>query len=184
MDIHKLDGTLNDPNRALSDLRNDDGFAYFIESRKNAKRNMEIRLDIEELFDIHKDQFGETITLSVGMRQSPSTTLKQQLQVKFKNRCNITGYKLHEHLDKGVFLKNLQLVSYDHRVPLSKDQTRDQNKIENWQILSELVNREKNKLCNSCSVADCDSCALAYPEESNIIIANNQDISSLMQWRH
>jgi hypothetical protein len=178
MDIHELDGTLNDPNRAMSDLKNDDGYAYFIEERRNDRRNLEYRIKLSELFEQYKDK--DNICLSVSVRQGPSNQLKETLKKNHNSRCNITGIKLTNQLPAISFFKNLQIMQFDHRVPLFKGGDENPNSPENWQLLSELANREKNKLCNICEQKKCTKCALAYPETSKIILANDQDISDIL----
>lgn len=176
MDIHELDGILNDPNRALTDLRNADGFAYFLNERKNDKRNLEVQIDVEKLFTSFKDQYGEEICISFHERLNPTSILKRDIKRKFDSKCNITGIKVYDKLANIYFLKNLQITSYDHRIPLFKGDC-NQTDIRSWQLLSELVNREKNKLCNACLEPNCKVCALAFPEEYDKIICNGQDIS-------
>ncbi len=53
------------------------------------------------------------------------------------------------------------------------------NETANFQIISELANREKNKICKICSDAKCQNCALAYPETESTIHPTQQDISEL-----
>ena len=178
MDIHSLDSQLGDPNRAMTDLRNDDGFEHFIQQRRNSKRNNEYLLNLTKLFEQHKNQ--KEISLSVSIRLSPSNNLKRTLREKFNNKCNITGIKLMDSLPKKSFLKILQIIQYDHRVPLFKGGDNNPDSPKNWQLLSELVNREKNKLCGICQHESCINCALAFPEESKIIKANGQNISAIM----
>lgn len=181
MDIHSLDGILNDPNRAVSDLKNDDGYANFLMERRNSLRNMEYMVDLEKLFTQYP--YETVIQLGTRTRLNPSPALVEELKRKFNMKCNITGIKLSENIEGQYFLKNMQIVQYDHRIPLSKGGNEDPNDIANWQLLSELVNREKNKMCNSCVVNDCVNCALAFPEKSSIIKANNQNIEELLRRR-
>ena len=178
MDIHSLDGVLNDPNRAVSDLKNGDGYAHFIIERRNTKRNLEYIIELDKLFEAFKDY--EEVCLSNSIRLGPSNELKKYLKEKQLSRCNITGIPLHETLSSKTFLKNLQMIQYDHRVPLFKGGDENPNSPENWQLLSELVNREKNKLCNICSSIKCSDCALAFPEKSYIIKANEQSIKDII----
>lgn len=182
MDIHSLDGILNDANRAMSDLKNDDGYANFILERRNERRNLEYKIDLNALFQ----RFPEAGVLQLGTRTrlQPSPQLKQELKNRHKMRCNITGIGLFDNIEGQSFLKNMQLVQYDHRVPLSKGGSEDPHNIDNWQLLSELVNREKNKMCNSCQSAKCDKCALAFPERYSTIQANMQDITEFIKIRH
>lgn len=177
MDIHELDGILGDPNRAVSDLKNDEGYLHFLKERRSQNRNNEYLLDLELLFEQYSEE--SEICLSVAIRQNPTNNLKNILKEKFDNKCNVTGIQLHENLPQKSFLKNLQIIQYDHRVPLFKGGDHNPNTPDNWQLLSELVNREKNKLCNACTSNECNECALAFPENSSIIKANNQDISHL-----
>jgi hypothetical protein len=178
MDIHSLDGVLNDPNRAVSDLKNGDGYEHFIIERRNSKRNLEYIIEFDKLFEAFKDY--KEVCLSSAIRVGPSNDLKKYLQKKYSNKCNITGIPLHQTLSSKTFLKNLQMIQYDHRVPLFKGGDENPNSPENWQLLSELVNREKNKLCNSCSSNECKLCALAFPEKSYIIKANGQSIKDII----
>ena len=53
--------------------------------------------------------------------------------------------------------------------------------IDNFQIISEFVNREKNKICKSCHDAQCEKCVLAYPENFIKIHPTGQDLSILLR---
>lgn len=178
-DIHKLDGTLNDPNRAHSDLRIGNGFANFLIEKRGKKRVMQVKIDVEKLFKYYGHTSSDKFTLLSlpEYRGTISNQLQDDIFNKFEGKCNITGFKLSRKL-KGVhfFAKSLVRATYDHRRPISKGGTDD---LENLQLLSVFVNAEKNKICNVCNKNICEKCALAYPEEFSIIQANNQDISNL-----
>ncbi len=179
MNIHELDGIYNDPNRALSDLRNEDGFEPFIEIELGDKGVTYARLDIKRLFQsINK----KTIIIKLSphdRRVSIPEKEKRSIFDKFKGICNITGIPLHYRDDfdhKTIFLKNAQLATFDHRKPLVKTGS---NEPHNWQLVSRLVNQEKNKICNSCIDSRCDSCALAHPERVSLIWPTQQNIAIL-----
>jgi hypothetical protein len=178
MDIHELDTILGDPNRAISDLKNDDGYQNFLNERRGTNRNNEYIINLEKLFN-HFSEIDK-VSLSVETRKSPSSNLKNHLKEKFESRCNITNLRLYEKLPAKSFMKNLQMIQYDHRIPLFKGGDHDPNSPSNWQLLSELVNREKNKSCNACEAEGCETCALAFPEDYDTILSNNQDISNIL----
>ncbi len=180
INIHRLDGILNDPNRAHSDLRLGNGFGNFLLEKRDEKRVMNLKLDIEKLFKYygHIDT-SRFIALSIPEYRR-GLTAKQQVQIfnNFKGRCNITSIVLNRGLkDVHYFCKSLVIPTYDHRVPISKGGKDD---LDNWQVLSVYINAEKNKICNVCNKSDCIKCALAYPEKHTVIQANNQDIGNLM----
>lgn len=70
------------------------------------------------------------------------------------------------------------IIEYDHRIPLFKGGSND---ITNYQIISKLANKEKNKICNGCMVDDCENCALAFPEKTLIILPNKQDLRTFRE---
>lgn len=177
--IHKLDGILNDPNRAHSDLRIGNGFSNFLIEKRGQNKVMYVKINIEKLFKYY-GHIGPDKFISLAIQEYRSELNNQQqndIYSKFKGRCNITGIGLYRELrDIHFFCKSLVQPTYDHRRPISKGGT---NKLENWQLLSIFVNAEKNKICNICNKNTCEECALAYPEKFNIIQANNQDITNL-----
>ena len=179
INIHMLDGILNDPNRAHSDLRIGNGFSNFLIEKRGQQRVMHVKIDVEKLYKyyghISSDKF-----ISLALPEYRGILSRKQRDViynKFKGRCNITGFKLYrKSRDIHLFCKSLIRPTYDHRIPVSKGGT---DKLENWQLLSVFVNAEKNKICNICNKNDCEKCALAYPERSDIIQANGQSIEGL-----
>ncbi len=178
-DIHKLDGILNDPNRAHSDLRIGNGFANFLVEKRGETRTMQVKIDVENLFKFYGHMNSDTpILLSLPEYRGAITREQQDIIFnKCGGKCNITGIKLSREL-KGIhfFGKSLVTATFDHRRPVSKGGTDD---LENLQLLSVFLNAEKNKICNICNKNTCEKCALAYPEKFDIIQANNQDISNL-----
>lgn len=78
--------------------------------------------------------------------------------------------------DSTTFAKSLMTINYDHGRPKFKGGV---DFIDNFQIISEFANREKNKIYN-CHDDQCEKCALAFPEKSNKIYLTDQDISILM----
>jgi len=179
MNIHELDSFYNDPNRALSDLRNEDGFGPFINIKYGKKGVMHTALDVEKLFkSINKKT--KIIELAPAYRRANiSEAEKKKIFKLFGGTCNITGVKLHYKDDfkyRDVFMKKLQIAAFDHRKPIVKSGNNDEH---NWQLVSSHVNQEKNKICNACINSKCDTCALAYPEKVSVIYPTGQDISAL-----
>ena len=178
MNIHDLDGIFHDPNRALSSLRLEDGFAPFIET-KSIRNVTHVKLNIDRLFStINKDT--DVIKLwPEDNRISISRDLQQLIYEKFEGKCNITGIELlrdSEALPKHTFLKNYLIATYDHRQPLSKGGS---NQEHNFQLVSRTINQEKNQICNVCTDSMCAICALAHPEKSTLIYPTQQDVSAL-----
>lgn len=176
LNIHDLDNILSDPNRAHSDLKSENGFSNFLIEKRDKKRVNNIKLDIEKIFQ-HWDhkRSDEFLKFSPAYyRSSLNKDQKNELYEKFKGKCNITGIKVHKKLKGNFFCSQLLTASYDHRIPVSRGGS---NEFENWQLISVYMNREKNKICNSCTKISCNICALAFPEKYNVIQANSQDIS-------
>lgn len=178
MNIHELDDILNDPNRALSSLRREDGYEHFLNIEYRENQVTFVKLNAIKLFHtVNKET--EIIKLwPLDNREHLSRTEQKKIFEEFSGRCNITGVGLKENTEFGdvVFMKNAMTLTFDHRKPLSKGGT---NQEHNYQLLSKMANDEKNKICNSCSDPKCDMCALAYPERVNLIYPTNQDISIL-----
>jgi hypothetical protein len=180
INIHILDDILNDPNRAHSDLRIGDGFANFLIEKKDTRRVMYVKINIEKLFaHLGTTNSAKFISLAVSEYRK-SLTKKQQDEIynKFGGRCSITKISLHKKLPGNYFYKHSLLATYNHRIPISKGGT---NESSNWQLLSVLANEEKNKICNICDKNLCKECALAYPEKYDIIQMNGQNIKDLQK---
>ena len=179
MNIHDLDGVYHDPNRALSDLRHEDGFEPFIDVERREKQVMYVRVNVAKLFTAINKKTSVIRLAPYDRRESISEKDKQKIFKDFKGKCNITGVTLRYSDDfdfKDVFMKNLQLASFDHRKPLVKTGSNDRH---NWQLVSRFVNQEKNKICNACILSKCNTCALAHPEKVTTIHPTGQDISIL-----
>lgn len=180
LDIHgDLDEQFNDPNRAYNDLKNEEGYEPYLTEGKNKNSSMTLELDVEKLCQYCTSRDGEPLYLGVSdQRQSLSQADQKTVFGKCEGVCNVTKIPLAERntMESDTFCKILKTVNYDHRRPLFRGGSKE---ISNFQILSELVNREKNKICKSCPDAKCDKCALAYPEYTTIIHPNQQDISEL-----
>ena len=174
--IHDLDKVLNDPNKAFSELRLADGFSEYIIEKKGAGGLKLGKIDIDKIFNNLTPNTNEFIKLvGTDLRKLLTQDVKAKLYTDFKGRCNITQIKLFEKLPLRFFFKRGLEATYDHRVPLSRG---GKDKIENIQLISIYANNEKNRLCNMCTSLDCKHCALAFPEKTNIIQANGQDIHS------
>lgn len=178
MNIHSLDGILNDPNRAHSDLRIADGFANFLLEKKDEHSVMLIKLDLDKLFEIYKEhwEMDEFVILASSLRKNLSKKDQELVYKKFKGRCNLTGFRIYKSLKGKLFFKHALMDAYDHRRPLSKKGT---NELNNWQLISKFANDEKNKICNICDGRDCEKCALAYPEKFDIIIPTRQSLKEI-----
>lgn len=176
INIHSLDKTLNDPNRAHSSLRNENGFAEYLIEKRGDQRVNYIKIDIDKLFN---NYYGKRIigciTLSVlDLRKVLSDEVKDRIFKKHKGKCNITNISLYQNLPQAHFFKSGLLATYDHRIPISKGGKDIES---NLQLLSVLANNEKNKICNKCVSGKCNKCALAFPERFDLILMNGQNIS-------
>ena len=121
-----------------------------------------------------KDSKGFIQLAGIDQRKIITERIKEEIYTKFKGRCNITKVKLFEKLPSKYFYKRVLEATYDHRIPLTKG---GKDNISNLQLTSVLANAEKNNLCNNCHGKDCKFCALAFPEKSEIIQMNGQNIS-------
>lgn len=83
---------------------------------------------------------------------------------------------MYNRPDHNLFMKSYQVASYDHRIPLSKG---GEDSLDNMQLVSEMVNEEKMRICNGCLNVKCEECVLAFPEEYDVIQANQQNIKEL-----
>ncbi len=178
--IHDLDNTLSDPNKAHSELRITDGFDNFLIGKKGKKQVTLSKIDIDKLFEFCRTDTKDDEYICLAAFQGAdavSESIKKEIYAKFEGRCNITGLKLYEKTPSGqIFLKHVLTPAYDHRRPKSKN---GKDEKPNYQLISTLANNEKNKICNSCNGKDCERCALAYPEKFNIILPTNQNIKDL-----
>jgi len=181
LNIHELDKDYNDPNKAYSDLKILEGFKSFLIERKAEDRTIEAKIDLDGIFEFLENSSDKNTIIKNPFskdRNSISRDRQKAIYDKFNGRCNITGYKLYESRpQENLFMKGLLTPSYDHRRPIFKNGSDTDNNI---QLLSELVNREKNNICTKCKSNDCEHCALAYPEKYTIIKANNQNIEDFI----
>jgi len=181
LNIHELDNDYNDPNKAYSDLKILEGFEIFITETKAKNRSIEAKINLDDLFEYLEEHFDNNIIIKNPFskdRNSISRDRLKDIYNKFNGKCNITGYKLYEYKPpENLFMKSSLTPSYDHRRPIFKGGS---NIDDNIQLISELANREKNKICLKCKSNDCENCALAYPEKYNNIKANNQNIEDII----
>ena len=178
LNIHELDNIYSDPNRAHSDLRIEDGFANFLIEEKDERRVMLVKLDLDKLFRVYQgyDAKKPICLAPPDMRLNLTASERNRIYAKFSGRCNITGIRVLKKIKDNYFFKHAMIAEYDHRKPLFKG---GDNSTDNWQLVSRLANKEKNKICNVCSSEECEHCALAYPERFSTIKANGQNISEL-----
>lgn len=176
MNIHDLDSTFNDPNRALSSLRLEDGFDPFIET-KSIQNVVHTKVNLERLFSLINKESDIIKLAPSDNRTTISDEMQKRIFEKFNAKCNITGFKLSVQIkQKHTFLKNHLIATYDHRQPLSKG---GDNQEHNFQLISRAANQEKNRICSICTEPKCSICALAHPEKVARILPTGQDISSL-----
>lgn len=180
INIHSLDSILNDPNRAESDLKIANGFAHFLKEKRGKKRVIYVKLDVVKLFNVFKGaDSNKFLNLSPAYTRSNLTEKeKDGIYQKFNGTCNITGLKVFKKLEGSKFFKHALLATYDHRRPLSKGGS---DELSNIQLISQLANDEKNKICNVCDGKKCEQCALAYPEKFDIIIPTGQNIKEIFK---
>lgn len=176
LDIHKHLKQYKDPNKAYNDLKNVEGYEPYIVESKNSKNTMELTLQVQKLCRLCNALNGEPIYLGLKDHREVLKPVDQEFLVKkFNGRCNITHIRLSNkcEFDNKTFAKSLMVINYDHRKPKFKGGSED---LENYQILSDYANREKNKVCKSCSVSECEKCALAWPEKNDKIYPTGQDL--------
>ena len=167
-----------DTNRAIGALRKEEYYDNFLLEKTGERRVKNYKFNIDKLFEIYDSKTILKVSQST-QRISISDTVKKELIKKQNGRCNITGYKLKDKIDKKSFMSNSLRMVFDHRQPLTKNGSNNPDKIDNWQIISELVNQEKLKVCTACSSNLCENCALAFPENYKVVLANNQRIDDI-----
>ena len=181
LNIHDMDESYHDPNKAYSELKIAEGFDGFIEENKGEKRVIKAKINLNELFKFLESNFIDSEGIIHNPLSSDRNSISKSRQDKiyeaFHGRCNITGYTLYRQKPTdSLFMKSSLTPSFDHRRPIFKGGA---DFDDNIQLISELANREKNKICLICEDVDCEHCALAYPEQYSIIKANDQDISEI-----
>jgi hypothetical protein len=181
LNLHEMDDKYNDPNKAYSDLKILEGFEVFIEERKGNKRSIEAKILLDDLWNFFDTRYKDGDTILNPLSKDRNTISKEdqdKIYQKFNGKCNLTGYNLYKEKPRlNLFMKSSLTPSYDHRKPIFQG---GPDTTENLQLISELANREKNKICLQCKNIDCDHCALAHPEEFTIIKANGQDIGEII----
>ena len=157
LDIHRdLDDVFNDLNRAYNDLKNQEGYQPYLSEGKNDRNSMTISLDVEMLCKYCTTKNNIEIYLGVeDQRKNLSTNEQQKVFDACNGLCNITQIPVQERssMNADTFCKSLKTVNYDHRRPLFKN---GGNGIDNYHIISEFVNREKNKICKLCKEPKCE----------------------------
>lgn len=164
-----------DDNKLFGELLDQSGFREYIYSpgSRGKLKIWDIKLEnlLAQTSDLEEPVwFG--LSYQGGLRRHlPHLVVKQGLI------CNILKLELFEK-PQGRFLGNLRKPAIDHRVPEMK---RGSSSIDNLQILSYYVNERKNQICAKCVELNCDGCALAYPETSDVIKSTMENISTLLR---
>jgi len=173
----------DDPNKAVNEFIHDEGFSPFIDEKEvdsgKKRKILSYKIKIPELCKF-LDVGGE---LKPNNRQGLTKNYKNKLIKKCSNRCMITGYKLSykKNLDEKShkFMNKLLIMNFDHRTPLFKGGDNSCDDLNNWMLLSEYVNQEKNKICKTCAENNCQGCGLAFPEKSHIIKPSKQNLKEI-----
>ena len=134
---------------------------------------------LSTVFSSSKNQDTYLEIFSIDRHEGLSKEEQEKVWNLGNGCCNITGLKLYKRKQiksQNLFLKRLLKPEFDHRRPLTKSGSND---ISNLQLLSETTNKEKNKICQSCTIEKCEECVLTYPEKFHIILGNNQDIKEI-----
>ncbi len=183
MNIHSLDKNpdteegYNDPNKALSVLRVNDGFEQFID-QTTINRVIHAKINLKKFFKMY---LGKKVVNLGFIRKSPSKDVINSIIKNNKGMiCNISGFKLYEKVKPNSFMGRLRKIEWDHRIPLSKGGNDSKSNPKNWQMLSSYVNKEKNKICQSCENPECKKCALAFPEKNGIIFPTGDKITDII----
>ena len=172
----------DDPNKAVNEFMNDKGFISFVQQKKISSKNGLVdsyKLDFKKLTQF-LDSGG---VIHEIFRRQPSKKVKDILSKETGNICQITGFKLLAKTrlkeSSSDFLIKLTSINYDHKVPLFKGGDDSPDSPKNWMTISEYANREKNKICKTCDYANCNECALAFPENTSTIKPSGQNLKDL-----
>jgi len=171
IDSKIIKDSYGDANKPFSELWTEEGFT-FIKSPPNQTRNGSKKYTLDpndhhKLFKVNKK----------AERKPPNKELKEQILTKQNGRCNFCGtnIKLIIDIDEKTFAKDRVRLVWDHRAPVEKGGTSDNN---NYQALCFMCNKHKWQICVIClDSSKCYTCALAFPENSKTIVPTNEDIS-------
>lgn len=170
----------DDPNRAFGDLFQDEGYDSFVEKRMDGVYHYKISID--KLFDFYQNH-TKIEEQGIRRRLLPKE-LRDVIDKRHGNKCNFMGQTLVSKEEANDFMKKLYIKAYDHRVPLAKwilmEYEGDPNTLDNYQLISEYANAEKNKVCKTCK-EDCYGCALSFPEVFDIVKATGQSTRDLFR---
>tara|TARA_B110000483_G_scaffold51474_1_gene63997 strand:- start:1502 stop:2224 length:723 start_codon:yes stop_codon:yes gene_type:complete len=188
MSVHDEDfsSTIKDPNKAMNEFINDEGFKNFVVSRRlnsigTVSTVDHFKLDLNSICK-HLDDNG---LFGKIKRRQPTKDLEKILLKMYDSKCSITGFKLFKKTylkEKKInFFITLLKLEFDHRIPLFKGGSDDNHNPDNWQLMSEYANKEKNKICKTCdgNIQTCKKCALAFPDKYSKIYPSGQDLKQL-----
>ena len=86
--IHDLDGVLNDPNKAFSELKLTDGFSEYIIEKKGVAGIKLGKINIDKIFTNLKSNTGTFLKLKgTDLRKILTTEVKEDIYKKFDGRC-------------------------------------------------------------------------------------------------
>lgn len=173
-----IQDSYSDANKPFSELWNEEGFTFILnppgETRQGSQKYILLDADHDRLFTASKK----------AERKLPSKANQLVIQKAQRGLCNICGSRVLPLKDiaSTTFSKDRVKMRWDHRIPVEKGGgSSDQN----YQLLCFYCNKCKWQICNICSDGPlgCQSCALAFPEKTNIIYPTDENISDRLN-RH
>lgn len=163
-------------NKMFDELRNQSGFSSFM-FKDGRQEQVEVnKIDLNKLW---KSTEGSQQPIWFGVEKQ--TGVQQFLEKLIERdgfKCNITKVPLLRTPEKNTFAKNMRRKSIDHRRPQLK---KGKTNLDNLQLLSEYINERKKQICSICEEDQCEECALAFPENSSIILPTSENISYWLQ---
>lgn len=161
-----------DANKPFSELWNEEGFTWIQQHQQSGRGSKQYKLEPSD----HYRFFTE---VRKAFRKSLSISEQTILLQEQKMFCNLCGSRLSDHKsvykDGRIFFRDRVRQTFDHRVPVEKG---GDSTPENFQALCFACNKSKWQICNICDLPNCsENCALAFPENSNIVAPTGEDIT-------
>lgn len=171
IDSNIIKDSYGDANKPFSELWTEEGFTFITnppnQTRNGSKKYVLAASDHEKLFNVVKK----------AERRPPSNTVKSSILKRQSSKCNFCGTFLKEgqDIETTTFARDRVRLVWDHRHPVEKNGTSDDH---NYQALCFMCNKHKWQICQLCTAnPNCMSCALAFPENNEVILPTQENIS-------